>query len=168
MSIRKLAGGVAAGGLLASVMLAGAIAPTPASAQQTLKVGTWAMPGGRGNPYTARGTPSVFAWSPLFDRLTGITVTGDVVPDSVTGWTNVNPTTWRFNLKEGGTFSNGEKLDAAAVKATFDWLMSTDGKATPVGQWINALESVSTPDSKTVEFVTKTPYPPWPKQIAVV
>jgi peptide/nickel transport system substrate-binding protein len=169
MNTRKLAGGLAAGGLLASVALAATITTTtPASAQQTLKVGTWGMPGGRGNPFTARGTPSIFVWSPLFDRLSGINGKGEVVPDAAQSWSNVNPTTWRVTLKEGGSFSNGEKFDAAAVKATFDYLLTDEGKATPVGQWVNDLASVSAVDAKTLEFVTKAPTPIWPTRLAVV
>ncbi len=36
-----------------------------------------------------------------------------IVPTTmVTGWENINETTWRFFLREGGTFHNGEVLNA--------------------------------------------------------
>ncbi|MSO66141.1 MAG: ABC transporter substrate-binding protein [Alphaproteobacteria bacterium] len=154
---------------LALAALAGTTAISrTADAQETLRVGTWAMPGGRGNPYTARGTPSIFAWTPIFDKLTAIDKDGAVIPEFAASWRNVNPTTWQFTLRDGAKFSNGQVLDANAVKANFEWLLSADGKATAVGQWINELDSVSVVDAKTVQFVTKAGNPIWPKRIAVV
>ena len=47
-------------------------------------------------------------------------------PQLATGWTAVDNTTWRFTLRAGVTFSNGEALDAEAVK----W---EDGMALPAG-----------------------------------
>src|SRR4051794_14454783 len=35
-------------------------------------------------------------------------------------WENVDPLTWRFHLRPGITFQNGEPLDAAAVKWNID------------------------------------------------
>ena len=168
MNTLKPVGRQAAAALAAALALGAIVASAPAVAQQTLKVGTWGMPGSKGDPFKARGTPSVFTWSPMFDRLTLISGKGEIGPDISTGWTNVSPTTWRFTLKEGGTFHNGEKFDAAAVKATFDYLMTDEGKATAVGQWINELASASVVDGKTIEFVTKTPTPIWPTRLAVV
>ncbi len=168
MNTLKPVGRRAAAVLAAALALGAIVASAPAVAQQTLKVGTWGMPGSKGDPFKARGTPSVFTWSPMFDRLTLISGKGEIGPDISSGWTNVSPTTWRFTLKEGGTFHNGEKFDAAAVKATFDYLMTDEGKATAVGQWINELASTSVVDDKTIEFVTKTPTPIWPTRLAVV
>lgn len=146
----------------------GTIDAAPVSAQETLRVGTWAMPGGRGNPFTARGTPSVFTWSPMFDKLTAISKEGDVVREFAEGWENVNPTTWRFKIPANVKFSNGEALDAAAIKAVLEWLQTDAGKTTPVGQWIGELDKANVVDATTLDMVTKAPSPIWPKRLAVV
>ncbi len=167
--VKTIGGAIAAGfTLVVGGAVAGLGTASPAEAQETLRVGTWAMPGGRGNPYTARGTPSIFVWTAMFDKLTAIDKTGAVVPEFAQQWQNVNPTTWRFTIPANAKFSNGEVLDAASVKATFDWLQSEAGRASPVGQWVADLDKINVIDATTFEMVTKTPNPIWPKRLAVV
>ena len=42
------------------------------------------------------------------------------VPQAAHSWENVDDTTWRFHLREGATFHNGEPVDAEAVKWNID------------------------------------------------
>ena len=41
-------------------------------------------------------------------------------PRLAESWQRVNDVTWRFKLRQGVTFHNGEKFDAQAVKVSFD------------------------------------------------
>lgn len=44
-------------------------------------------------------------------------------------WENVDELTWRFTLRDGVAFSNGRKLDAAAVKECFEHLIANNKRA---------------------------------------
>jgi len=47
-----------------------------------------------------------------------------VKPGMVEKWEKVDDLTWKFTLVKGATFHNGEPINAAAVKFSFDRLMS--------------------------------------------
>ena len=93
-----------------SLMLAGTaslvLTLSPALAE-TLRVGVWDLPPGKGNPFTGRSVPSVFVWDAVFDPLVRISATGGPEAVFAKSWKSVEPTRWRFELKEGVTFSNG-------------------------------------------------------------
>ena len=76
----------------------------------------------KGNPFAGRGTPGAFVWAALFDTLAQPDASGAPQPVLATGWTNVNPLTWRFTLRSGVTFSNGKPFDAAAAAFAFEYL----------------------------------------------
>lgn len=63
--------------------------------------------------------------------------------------------TYRFTLKEGITFHNGEEFDSGDVKYTYETLAGLNGEA-PLNQTLSAaLASVETPDAHTVELKLK-------------
>lgn len=130
----------------------------PATAGGELAVGVNDL-SRKGNPFAGRGTPGVFVWAALFDTLAQPDASGAPQPVLSTGWTNVDPLTWRFSLRQGVTFSNGKPFDAAAAAFAFEYLMTDEGKASVVGREFRNLASVRTIDASTIEVVTKTPDP---------
>lgn len=64
--------------------------------------------------------------------------TGEIVPWLAKSWT-VSPdaTTFTFTLNDGATFSDGEPIDAAAVKANFDRIAALGPKAIGASAWID-------------------------------
>ena len=58
----------------------------------------------------------------LRQTLTKLKADGSVAPFLAERWENIEPTKWRFHLKKGVKFSNGEPFTAKAVKSTFDFL----------------------------------------------
>jgi peptide/nickel transport system substrate-binding protein len=83
---------------------------------------------------------------------------GEVRPDAATAWKTPNDSTWEFTLREGMKFHNDEPLDAAAVKATFDFLLSDKTPASSFNKIrLSMVKSVEAPDSKTVVFRTSSP-----------
>ena len=53
---------------------------------QTIKVGVPDLPPGKGNPFSALGTPSIYTWSALFDSLTLVDGKGVAQPALAVKW----------------------------------------------------------------------------------
>jgi peptide/nickel transport system substrate-binding protein len=137
-------------------MLAGLALATAAPAAE-LRFGVSDLPRSMGNPYTENGTPSSYTWSALFDALTRLDGEGQLVPALATGWAPVSDDTWRFSLRPGVSFSNGEPFDARAVVATLRWLTSPEGRRTLIGNEVRGVVAVEAIDDHTVDVVTAVP-----------
>lgn len=135
---------------------------------EQLTVGIYALTQSKGHPYKAGGPPHVYVHSALFDALTALAPGGEPQPNLAVSWENVAPDRWRFRLREGVTFSNGERFDAAAVKAVFDWLATKPGRASFAGAQMDIVKEVVPVDPLTVEFVTTGPEPVFPNKLASV
>ena len=77
--------------------------------------------------------------------------------------------TWRFTLKPNIFFSNGEPVDAEAVKFSIERLMKPDPKwGSSAAHYVQPIESVTVIDKTTVEIVTKRPFGLLPKNLVKV
>ncbi len=160
---RYVLGAAAAAALMAP---AAGLMTTSASAD-TVRVGLRDLPPGLGNPYTGRGMPHVFVWHAIFDELTAVGSDGSTQPKLAESWENTSPKTWRFKLRPGIKFSNGETLDAAAVKATLDWLLTDAGAATVMGKdAVKTYTQINVIDAVTLEVNTPEPDPVTPKKMS--
>lgn len=70
---------------------------------------------------------------------------------------NVDDTTWRFNLRKGVTFHNGEEFNADAVAWTYERILADD-KMITYPQW-TFIDKINIIDPYTVDIVTKAPEP---------
>lgn len=78
------------------------------------------------------------------------------VGQAAESWENIDEVTWRFNLREGNTFQNGEPLDANAVKWNIDRVRTReDFMVQP--QW-TFIEEVVVVDDWTVDIITGEPH----------
>lgn len=80
-------------------------------------------------------------------------------------FTDDSSTVYACTLREGLTFSDGDALDAAAVKHTFDRIRRIDVKGGPAGL-LGALDSVSAKGERTVVFRLKRPDATFPFVLA--
>lgn len=94
----------------------------------------------------------------IYDGLVRQNAKGEFVPALATEWSNPDPLTWRFKLREGVTFHNGEVFDAKAVKASFDRALNPDFAA-PYYSRISHIKSVDIVDAQTIDFHTEAPFP---------
>ncbi|MFD7003552.1 ABC transporter substrate-binding protein [Streptomyces mirabilis] len=71
---------------------------------------------------------------------------------------------WTFTLRDGVTFSDGTKLDAATVKASFDRLLDPKNKSAALSAFDTILGQggVSTEGASTVVFTLKRPFSDFP------
>ena len=79
-------------------------------------------------------------------------------PLLATGWEQLDDTTWRFTLREGVTFHNGEAFDADDVVFTLNWISDPENgvKVQRNVNWIDRAEKV---DQYTVDLHMKAPFP---------
>jgi len=79
-------------------------------------------------------------------------------PSAAASWRAVDDHTWRFELRPGITFPNGEKLDAEAVRWNIQRVLNPATRAR-IRAWFTAIAEVKVISPTTVEIVTKTPFP---------
>jgi len=105
------------------------------------------------DPATTTGYGLAVPVRGLVDSLVFNNLDGTFAPWLATRWTvNDNATRFDFTLRDGVTFSDGEKLDATAVAASYQALRDGGAKYAVANQWIGALRSINTPDEHTVVF----------------
>jgi len=90
--------------------------------------------------------------------------TAEFVPWLAESFENVDDTTWRFKLREGVSFHNGEPFNAAAVKYTIDRIQA-DEKALVHPQW-KFIQEVRVVDDYNLEFITGAPEPAFLSKMA--
>jgi peptide/nickel transport system substrate-binding protein len=117
-----------------------------------------------------RGSSSIISWSLAYhiaDPLVGKDNDLKIIPLLAESWERPDARTWRFKLRRGVKFHNGEDFTSQAVKATIDAMINpevTKGKKIQISsiirQGLRAIERVDTPDPHTAVIVTKTPFRP--------
>ena len=94
----------------------------------------------------------------IYDALVTMDGEGKFQPALAIEWSNPDPLTWRFKLRQGVKFHNGEEFNAEAVKFTFDRALNPEFKA-PYFSRIAAIKSVEIVDDHTVDIKTAKPFP---------
>jgi peptide/nickel transport system substrate-binding protein len=94
----------------------------------------------------------------IYDGLVIQDEKGEMAPGLAESWSNPDELTWRFKLRQGVKFQNGEAFNAAAVKFSFDRALDPNFKA-PYFSRISHIKSVTVVDDYTVDFKTEKPFP---------
>jgi peptide/nickel transport system substrate-binding protein len=153
-------------GALVGVALA--VATVGGASAFDLRYGTKGLPVSYGNPYMANGSPAMFTWSAMFDGLTQMDEKGRPEPALALSWENVGPTQWRFRLRPGVTFSNGEPFTADAVVAAVAWLKTPEGARTVVGSEVRDVSAAVREDDLTVLITTSRPDAILPRRLTAM
>ncbi|HTV46314.1 MAG TPA: ABC transporter substrate-binding protein [Stellaceae bacterium] len=86
-------------------------------------------------------------------------------PSLATAWSNINPTTWRFTLRQGVRFHDGTPLTVDDV------IFSVHRAAAPgsdVASQLSSIKEIKKVDDRTVDFITYGPAPILPNYIVNV
>lgn len=97
----------------------------------------------------------------LYDPLVSRSAELEFGPGLAESWETVDPTTWRFKLREGVTFHNGNAFTAADVVFTVE-----KARASIRPDLVASIASVTAIDDLTVEIKTPTPYAVLPNDLA--
>jgi peptide/nickel transport system substrate-binding protein len=101
----------------------------------------------------------------IFDNLTSRHPDGKLHPGLATEWKLEGQTTWRFKLRQGVKFHNGDPLTSADVKFSIERTYDPAAK-TMVATALATIEKIETPDPSTVVITTKKPDPLLPARLA--
>lgn len=131
----------------------------------TLRIGVNGLPVSLGNPYKGNGRPGTLIWYALFDGLTQLDESGQLVPSLALSWELVAPTRWQFKLRENVRFADGSAFDASSAVAILEWLGSKAGKATVIGNELRGLAVARALTPTLLEIETHGPDPILPKRL---
>ena len=106
----------------------------------------------------------LLAWggiaSNIYDGLVRRDENLELQPGLATSWETLDDgMRYRFNLREGVTFHNGEPFDAEAVKYTFDRLLGEQGAQGPQQSNYTTIDRVEVIDDLTVDILMAQPDP---------
>jgi peptide/nickel transport system substrate-binding protein len=101
----------------------------------------------------------------LFDTLTTRDLDNRLAPRLAVAWSNPTPLTWRFQLRPGVVFHNGEPCDAAAVKFSIERLLDPATKS-PIVE-LRYVTGATVVDPLTVELHTNQPDPILPAKLSL-
>lgn len=99
----------------------------------------------------------------MFDPLVNNTPDNEIIPWLATSWEPVEPTRWRFNLRQGVTFHNGEPFNAESVVFSINAYQTSQGEGSKLFTSIAGAEVV---DEYTVDILTEQPNPIIPRTMA--
>ena len=142
------------------IIVLGLIVPAPAHAKDQWVVAFGDEPFSL-NPANkgAQAAVSDYVMIHLYDALVDFTGPDLALkPMLAVRWENPNPTTWRFTLRRGVKFHNGDPLTAEDVKFTVDTQLANKGSS--INAYLGPTEGARVIDPQTVEITTKTPFPP--------
>ncbi len=139
------------------LLLTVAAAPASALAKSDLVVATDAPPKSM-NPHSYSSDANLSYMSNFFDGLLQRKGSdGKLQPCLATAWERTDATTWKFTLRKGVKYHNGNDFDADDVKYTFTRMK--DPNYSQLLNIANSIASIETPDKYTVIFKTVKPVP---------
>ena len=145
-------------------LFAGAVALALAAPLADAKTFRWAFQGDVQSldPHGLNETFTLGYLGNVYEGLTHYDQNLQLEPGLATSWENLDETTWRFELREGVTFHNGNPFTADDV--IFSWKRSlTDGSDMKgYGAKMAEIEKI---DDHTIEVTTPSPNPILPREL---
>jgi peptide/nickel transport system substrate-binding protein len=153
----------------AMIGLGGTLArPELTSAQTTQKRELVTAQGGdiaKLDPHFSTNSNEIRVSFNLFDNLTSRHPDGKLYPGLATEWKLEGQTTWRFKLRQGVKFHNGDPFTSADAKWSIERTYDPAVK-TMVATALTTIDHIDAPDPYTLVITTKKPDPLLPARLA--
>src|SRR5215472_12388230 len=165
MTRRQLLKGAATLGVVGAVPQA---FPGAAHAQTTQKrelVTAQAGDIAKFDPHFSTASQDIRVSFNLFDNLTSRHPDGKLYPGLATDWKLEGQTTWRFKLRPGVKFQNGDPFTSADAKFSLERTYDPNAK-TMVATVFTTIDRIEAPDPFTLVIHTKKPDPLLPARLA--
>ncbi len=117
------------------------------------------------DPHSLNESLQLSVDSNAYEALVGWNKKLEMVPMLATGWKQMSPTVWRFDLRKGVTFYDGTPFTADDVVFTMGRIA---GEGSDMKSYSNDVKETRKVDSHTVEIETKTPLPILPQILSQV
>lgn len=130
---------------------------TPAFAQQ-LTIGLQSEPTSIDPHFHNLGPNNQLRYH-VFEGLTGSDAAQRTIPLLAESWETVDDNTWRFNLRQGVTFSDGTPFDATDVVYTICRVPTVENSPSSFTSFIAGISGVEIEDPHTIVFTTNDPVP---------
>jgi peptide/nickel transport system substrate-binding protein len=144
--------------LLAVIGLALGVYPAAAAGSDTLVVMQEAEPVGLDLMQSSIQTTMNVCYN-IHDTLFHPQEDASVTPALAEKWEKVDDLTWKITLRKDAVFHNGEPVDAAAVKFSFDRINKEELKSPNKGK-LSAFTELNVIDDHTITIKTAEPYAP--------
>ncbi len=118
------------------------------------------------DPHTFSSLPISMHHPNVFETLLARAPDGSLVTQLAESYKMVSPKVWEFKLRKGIKFSNGDPVDAEAVKFSFDRILDPKMKSRQY-RYFKSLARVEVVDSHTARIHTKKPDPMLPPFLAI-
>lgn len=141
--------------LTLALLIAVAASSTAFAAGSTLVIGIY-QDVAQMNPIRTTSAANLRTTTQIVESLFRLdATTGELVPHLATGSERLDDLTLQVTIREGVSFTNGEPVDAEAVKFSIETLAVEPVQVVALG----AVSHVDIVDDLTVNIVTKEPYP---------
>lgn len=112
------------------------------------------------DPHASSGSPSVNALNPIYETLVRYDGDGKIAPLLAESWEQIDDLSWKFNLRKGVKFHNGEEMKASDVLFSMKRATGPDGvKVSYIMKAIDS-EKCEAVDDYTVIIRTHEPFAP--------
>lgn len=105
----------------------------------------------------------------IFDPLTKMNASMEAQPNLALSWEQIDELTWRFELREGVVFSNGEPFNAASAASTLNYMATKTPTFKYANTWGKAWPITAEAEGDTILYVkTSAPCVKVPEMISRV
>ncbi|WP_070971983.1 nickel ABC transporter substrate-binding protein [Vibrio sonorensis] len=152
--------------ILKTIALAVIFGVTASAAQAQINF-SWSANAGPLNPHQTSPN-QMYAQAMVYEPLVRYEKGGTLRPWLAESWEILDEgTRYRFHIRKGVKFSNGEDFNAAAVKANFEQLLKNINKHRWL-EFVNQMETITVIDEHTVDLKLKSAYYPALQELSLV
>jgi len=115
------------------------------------------------DPHASNTAPVLGFLNNVYEGLVRRNKSMAIEPSLATSWEALGEDGWRFTIREGVSFHNGEELTADDVLFSYERASSEEADTS---SWFAPISEVKVVDDYTIDFFTKAPNPLFPSSIA--